>query len=314
MSKNINTNVLIIGSGPAGYTAAIYAARANLKPHLVSGLEPGGQLTITTDVENYPGFGDVIQGPWLMEQMKEQAEKVGTIIHNDLIIEVDFNSKPFIAKTDSGLFFESKSIIISTGAQARWLNIKSEEQFKGYGISACATCDGFFFKDQEIAVIGGGNSAVEEALYLTNFASKVTLIHRRDSLRAEKILQERLFKHPKIEVLWNKTVKEFEGSKEPASLQSLTLEDTKKKNLSNLKVTGAFIAIGHDPATSLFKGKISMDNENYIITKPDSTETNIPGVYAAGDVKDKVYRQAVTAAGMGCMAAQEAEKFIAESN
>ena len=314
MIKKIQTNILIIGSGPAGYTAAIYAARANLKPHLISGLEPGGQLTITTDVENYPGFGDVIQGPWLMEQMKEQAQKVGTIIHNDLVTEVNFNSKLLTAKTDSGLFFESKTIIISTGAQARWLNIDSEEKFKGYGISACATCDGFFFKDQEVAVIGGGNSAVEEALFLTNFASKVTLIHRRDTLRAEKILQERLFKHTKIEVIWNKTIKEFQGSNEPASLEKLLLIDTKNKKESSLKVNGAFIAIGHDPATSLFANKVKMDEENYIITKPDSTATNIPGVYAAGDVKDKIYRQAVTAAGMGCIAALEAEKFIAEGN
>ena len=313
MSK-IKTNVLIIGSGPAGYTAAIYAARANLKPHLVSGLEPGGQLTITTDVENYPGFGNVIQGPWLMEQMKEQAEKVGTIIHNDLITEVDFTKKPFNAQTDSGLFFESKTIIISTGAQARWLDIESEEKFKGYGISACATCDGFFFKDQEVAVIGGGNSAVEESLYLTNFASKVTLIHRRESLRAEKILQDRLFKHPKINIIWNKTVKEFMGSNNPFALKKILLEDTKDKTESILKVSGAFIAIGHDPATSLFTNKVDMDNENYITTKPDSTETSIPGVYAAGDVKDKIYRQAVTAAGMGCMAALEAEKFISEED
>ena len=313
MKKKIKSKVLIIGSGPAGYTAAIYAARANLNPHLVSGLEPGGQLTITTDVENYPGFGDVIQGPWLMEQMKEQAEKVGTTIHNDLVTNVDFTSVPFIAQTDGGLSFESQTIIISTGAQARWLEISSEEKFKGYGISACATCDGFFFKDQEVAVIGGGNSAVEESLYLTNFASKVTLIHRRDSLRAEKILQDRLFKHPKIEVLWNKTIKEFQGSKDPVGLEGLLLQDTTDESLSNLKVNGAFIAIGHDPATSLFKDKIDMDKENYIITKPDSTETNIPGVYAAGDVKDKIYRQAVTAAGMGCMAALEAEKFIGEN-
>ena len=314
MTKKIKTNTLIIGSGPAGYTAAIYAARANLKPHLVSGLEPGGQLTITTDVENYPGFGDVIQGPWLMEQMKEQAEKVGTVIHNDLVTEVNFNCKPFTALTDSGLIFESKTIIISTGAQARWLDINSEEKFKGYGISACATCDGFFFKDQKVAVIGGGNSAVEEALYLTNFASKVTLIHRRDSLRAEKILQDRLFKHPKIDILWNKTIKEFQGSEEPAALESLLLEDTKNKAETSLKVNGAFIAIGHDPSTKLFINKVKMDSENYIITKPDSTETNIPGIYAAGDVKDKVFRQAVTAAGMGCMAALEAEKFISEEN
>ena len=314
MSKKINTDVLIIGSGPAGYTAAIYCARANLKPHMVSGLEPGGQMTITTDVENYPGFGDVIQGPWLMEQMKEQALKVGTIFHNDIVTNVDFESKPFIASTDAGLTFESKTVIISTGAQARWLEIESEKKFKGYGISACATCDGFFFKNQEVAVIGGGNSAVEEALYLTNFASKVTLIHRRDSLRAEKILQERLFKNPKITILWNKTVKEFEGSSDPAVLEKIILEDKIDQSKSILKVKGAFIAIGHDPSTSLFHKKVKMDNENYIITKPDSTETSIPGIFAAGDVKDKKYRQAITAAGMGCMAALEAEKYISEKN
>ena len=311
MKEKINTEVLIIGSGPAGYTAAIYAARANLKPHLVSGLEPGGQLTITTDVENYPGYGDTIQGPWLMEEMKKQSLNVGTIIHNDLVTEVDFNSYPFISKTDSGLIFESKTVIISTGAQARWLGIKSEEKFKGYGISACATCDGFFFKDQKVAVIGGGNSAVEEALYLTNFASKVTLIHRRDKLRAEKILQDRLFQNPKINVIWNKTVEEFIGNDIKPSLESLALKDTKDNSESKLSVNGAFVAIGHDPSTSLFINKVQMDEDNYIITKPDSTETSIEGIYAAGDVKDKIYRQAVTAAGMGCMAALEAEKFIA---
>ena len=311
MKEKINTEVLIIGSGPAGYTAAIYAARANLKPHLVSGLEPGGQLTITTDVENYPGYGDTIQGPWLMEEMKKQSLNVGTIIHSDLVTEVDFNSYPFISKTDSGLIFESKTVIISTGAQARWLGIKSEEKFKGYGISACATCDGFFFKDQKVAVIGGGNSAVEEALYLTNFASKVTLIHRRDELRAEKILQDRLFKNPKINVIWNKTVEEFIGNDEKPSLESLVLKDTKDNSESKLNVNGAFVAIGHDPSTSLFINKVQMDEDNYIITKPDSTETSVEGIYAAGDVKDKIYRQAVTAAGMGCMAALEAEKFIA---
>jgi len=311
MKEKINIEVLIIGSGPAGYTAAIYAARANLKPHLVSGLEPGGQLTITTDVENYPGYGDTIQGPWLMEEMKKQSLNVGTIIHNDLVTEVDFNSYPFISKTDSGLIFESKTVIISTGAQARWLGIKSEEKFKGYGISACATCDGFFFKDQKVAVIGGGNSAVEEALYLTNFASKVTLIHRRDELRAEKILQDRLFKNPKINVIWNKTVVEFIGNDKKPSLETLVLKDTKDNSESKLSVNGAFVAIGHDPSTSLFINKVQMDKDNYIITKPDSTETSIEGIYAAGDVKDKIYRQAVTAAGMGCMAALEAEKFIA---
>ena len=314
MKKIIETDVLIIGSGPAGYTAAIYAARANLKPHLVSGIEPGGQLTITTDVENYPGFGDVIQGPWLMEQMKEQALKVGTNFHNDFVNKVDFENNPFSAETDSGLEFKSKSIIIATGAQARWLNIESENKFKGFGISACATCDGFFFKDQNIIVVGGGNSAVEEALYLTNFASKVTLVHRRDKLRAEKILQERLFKHPKIEIIWDHIVEEFIGSNEPISLNKIKLCNVKDNSKKIIDATGAFIAIGHDPSTSLFKNKIEMDKENYIITKSDSTETNIKGVYAAGDVKDKVFRQAVTAAGMGCMAALEAEKFISENN
>ena len=312
MSRIINTNVLIIGSGSAGYTAAIYAARANLQPHLVSGLQPGGQLTITTDVENYPGFGDIIQGPWLMDQMKIQAEKVGTVIHNEIITDVNFQTKPYTANTDSGIQFKSKTIIISTGAQARWLGIDSEEKFKGYGISACATCDGFFFKDKEVAVIGGGNTAVEEALFLTNFASKVTLIHRRDSLRAEKILQERLFKNSKIKILWNKKAIEFLGSKEPISLEKIKLEDTINQKHSELSMSGVFIAIGHDPATSLFVNKLNMDKENYIITKPDSTETSIEGVFAAGDVKDKIYRQAVTAAGMGCMAALEAEKFLAE--
>ena len=314
MSEKIKTNVLIIGSGAAGYTAAIYAARANLKPHLVTGLEPGGQLTITTDVENYPGFGDVIQGPRLMEQMREQALKVGTEIHNDFVTNVDFNSSPFTATTDSGLIFKSKTTIISTGAKARWLEIESEEKFKGYGISACATCDGFFFKDQDVAVIGGGNSAVEEALFLTNFASKVTLIHRRDQLRAEKILQDRLFKNPKVEIIWNKTVKNFQGNTDTPALEKILLKSTTDNSESEIKVSGAFIAIGHDPATSLFLNKIKMDKENYIITKPDSTSTSIPGVFAAGDVKDKIYRQAVTAAGMGCIAALEAEKFLAENN
>ena len=312
MSRIIDTNVLIIGSGSAGYTAAIYAARANLQPHLVSGLQPGGQLTITTDVENYPGFGDIIQGPWLMDQMKIQAEKVGTVIHNEIITDVDFQTKPYTANTDSGIQFKSKTIIISTGAQARWLGIDSEEKFKGYGISACATCDGFFFKDKEVAVIGGGNTAVEEALFLTNFASKVTLIHRRDSLRAEKILQERLFKNSKIKILWNKKAIEFLGSKEPIALEKIKLEDTINQKHSELSMSGVFIAIGHDPATSLFVNKLNMDKENYIITKPDSTETSIEGVFAAGDVKDKIYRQAVTAAGMGCMAALDAEKFLSE--
>ena len=312
MSKIIETNVLIIGSGPAGYTAAIYAARANLQPHLVLGLETGGQLSTTTDVENYPGFADIIQGPWLMEQMKIQAEKVGTVIHNEIIVDVNFQTKPYLATTDSGIQFKSKTIIISTGAQARWLGIDSEEKFKGHGISACATCDGFFFKDKEVVVIGGGNTAVEEALYLTNFTSEVTLIHRRDSLRSDKILQNRLLKSPKIKILWNKKVIEFFGSKNPISLEKIILEDTINHKHSELPVSGVFIAIGHNPATSLFVNKLNMDKENYIITKPDSTETSIEGVFAAGDVKDKIYRQAVTAAGMGCMAALEAEKFLAE--
>ena len=312
--NKIENNVLIIGSGPAGYTAAIYAARANLKPHLISGLEPGGQLTITTDVENYPGFGDVIQGPWLMDEMKKQALNVGTIFHNDIVTSVNFENNPFIAKTESGKEFISRSVIIATGAQARWLNIESENKYKGFGISACATCDGFFFKNQKVIVVGGGNSAVEEALFLTKFASKVILVHRRDSLRAEKILQDRLFKNEKIEVLWNNKVVEFSGEENPQTLKHVLLENTQNGEKFTIDVNGAFIAIGHDPATSLFKGKLDMDSENYIITKNDSTETSIKGVFAAGDVKDKIYRQAVTAAGMGCMAALEAEKFISESN
>ena len=313
MTNKIETNVLIIGSGPAGYTAAIYAARANLKPHLVSGLEPGGQLTITTDVENYPGFGDVIQGPWLMEQMKEQALKVGTKFHHDIVKEVNFDNILFSAVTDSGLEFKAKSIIIATGAQARWLNIETEDKFKGFGISACATCDGFFFKNKDVIVVGGGNSAVEESLFVTNFASTVTLIHRRDTLRAEKILQERLFNHPKVEIIWNHTIEEFIGSNDPLSLNKIKIKNVIDHNEKIIDATGAFIAIGHDPSTSLFKNKIDMDNENYIITKSDSTETNVKGVFAAGDVKDKVYRQAVTAAGMGCIAALEAEKYISEN-
>ena len=310
--SEIQSNILILGSGPAGYTAAIYAARANLNPHLVSGITPGGQLTITTDVENYPGYENIIQGPWLMDQMKIQAEKVGTKIHNDIINKVDLSAKPFVAFGDSGNKYISKAIIIATGATARWLNLKSEKKFTGFGISACATCDGFFFKDKEVAVIGGGNSAAEEALYLTNFASKVTIIHRRDKLRSEKILQDRLFKNKKINFLWNKTVEEFVGKENPNELQQIILKDVKNNSTTNLEVSGAFIAIGHDPATSLFKNQLKMDKDNYIVTKPDSTSTNIEGVYAAGDVKDKIYRQAVTAAGMGCMAALEAEKFLSK--
>ena len=306
----MHSQVLIIGSGPAGYTAAIYAARAMLKPTIVQGLQPGGQLTITTEVENYPGFGDVIQGPWLMEQMEQQAKNVGTNIVNDMITKVDFSKKPFSANSESGTVYTADAVIISTGAQARWLGLPSEEKFQGYGVSACATCDGFFFKEKEVAVIGGGNSAAEEALFLTSFASKVHLVHRRDALRSEKILQERLFKNEKINIIWNSEVDEIIGDDNPKNVTGIKLKSTIDKSLTDLKVDGVFIAIGHDPATQIFKGQINMDDGGYIITEPDSTLTNIDGVYAAGDVKDKTYRQAVTAAGMGCMAALEAEKYI----
>jgi len=304
-------NVVIIGSRPAGYTAAIYTARANLKPIMISGLQPGGQLTITTDVENYPGYEDPVQGPWLMEQMKKQSENVGTNVISSMVTSVDLNSKVKKIILDDGTEIYSKTVIISTGAQARWLNAKNEDKLKGFGISACATCDGFFFKDKIVAVVGGGNSAAEEALFLTNFASKVYLIHRRDKLRSEKILQDRLSKNSKIEFLWNKQVEEYLGDK---NLNGVLLLDTMTNEKSELQIDGLFVAIGHDPATKIFKDKLDMDNDGYIITKPDSTETNISGVYAAGDVKDKIYRQAVTAAGMGCMAALEAEKYISEDN
>ena len=306
----MHSQVLIIGSGPAGYTAAIYAARAMLQPTIVQGLQPGGQLTITTDVENFPGFGDVIQGPWLMEQMEQQAKSVGTNIVNDMITKVDFSKRPFSAESESGTKYTADAVIISTGAQARWLGLPSEQKFQGYGVSACATCDGFFFKEKEVAVIGGGNSAVEEALFLTSFASKVHLVHRRDSLRSEKILQERLFKNEKINVIWNSELNEIIGEENPLNVTGVKLKSTIDDTISNLKVDGVFIAIGHDPATQIFKGQVDMDDSGYIITQPDSTLTNIEGVYAAGDVKDKIYRQAVTAAGMGCMAALEAEKYI----
>ena len=306
----MHSQVLIIGSGPAGYTAAIYAARAMLQPTIVQGLQPGGQLTITTDVENFPGFGDVIQGPWLMEQMEQQAKSVGTNIVNDMITKVDFSKKPFSAESESGTKYTADAVIISTGAQARWLGLPSEQKFQGYGVSACATCDGFFFKEKEVAVIGGGNSAVEEALFLTSFASKVHLVHRRDSLRSEKILQERLFKNEKINVIWNSELNEIIGEENPLNVTGVKLKSTIDDTISDLMVDGVFIAIGHDPATQIFKGQVDMDDSGYIITQPDSTLTNIEGVYAAGDVKDKIYRQAVTAAGMGCMAALEAEKYI----
>jgi|TARA_B100000131_G_scaffold68279_1_gene64605 thioredoxin reductase (NADPH) len=308
----MHSKVLIIGSGPAGYTAAIYAARAMLEPTLVQGLQPGGQLTITTDVENYPGYGDVIQGPWLMEQMQEQAKNVGTNIINDIIKSVDFKCKPFKAISESGTEYTADSVIISTGAQARWLGLDSEKKFQGYGVSACATCDGFFFKEKKVAVIGGGNSAVEEALYLTNFASKVYLVHRRDELRAEKILQDRLFKNEKVECVWDSELKEIVGDEDPLNVKSINIKNTKTNETSNIELDGVFVAIGHDPATQIFRDQVEMDEDGYIITKPDSTLTNVEGVYAAGDVKDKIYRQAVTAAGMGCMAALEAEKYLAE--
>ncbi|MBO6835599.1 MAG: thioredoxin-disulfide reductase [Alphaproteobacteria bacterium] len=311
MSDTHRVKVLIIGAGPAGFTAAIYAARANLEPMLVAGLQPGGQLMITTDVENYPGYEDVIQGPWLMDQMQKQAEKVGTDIRHDLITEVDFTQRPLRAVGDSGSVYLADTIIIATGAQARWLGLPAEQKFMGFGVSACATCDGFFYRGKEVAVIGGGNTAVEEALYLTNHASKVTLIHRRDSLRAEKILQDRLLKHPKIEVIWDTVVEDVTGGEDPLGVEGLVLRNVKTDAKSELPVHGMFVAIGHDPATAVFKGHIEMDEEGYIVTAPDSTATDIPGVFAAGDVKDKTYRQAVTAAGMGCMAALEAEKFVA---
>ncbi len=312
MGESKGINVLIIGSGPAGYTAAVYAARAALSPVLVTGLEVGGQMSITTDVENYPGFADVIQGPWLMEQMHSQAAHVGTKMINDLITNVDFDSRPFRCKGDSGEMYYADSIIISTGAQARWLGLESEKKYQGFGVSACATCDGFFFRNKEVAVVGGGNTAVEEALYLTNHASRVTIIHRRDELRAEKILQERLLNHEKIEVMWNTVVVEVLGQDNPLGVTGLQLRNLSSGEISQINLDGLFIAIGHDPATHLFKEKLDMDGDGYIITAHDSTQTSVPGIFAAGDVQDKTYRQAVTAAGTGCMAALEAEKFLAE--
>ena len=306
-----HTKVLIIGSGPAGYTAAVYAARAMLNPILVHGMEPGGQLTTTTDVENYPGFAKVIQGPWLMDQMKDQAKAVGTEMIEDHISSVNFKSKPFEAIGESGKKYTADSIIISTGAQARWLNLESEKKFRGFGVSACATCDGFFFKEKTVAVVGGGNAAVEEAMFLTKFASKVKLIHRRDKLRAEKMLQKKLMDNKKIEIIWDSVVEEIIGDDYPKNVKGLKIKNVKNNHISDLKIDGLFIAIGHDPATQLFKDQLKMDKEGYLITKPDSTEPNVPGIFAAGDVKDKIFRQAVTAAGMGCMAALEAEKYLA---
>lgn len=306
-----HTKLLIIGAGPAGYTAAIYAARANLKPILVQGMQPGGQLTVTTEVENYPGFADPIQGPWLMEQMQKQAEHVGTQLISDHIKEVRLKQRPFVAIGESGDEYVAETVVIATGAQARWLGIPSEARLRGMGVSACATCDGFFFRNKDVAVIGGGNTALEEALYLAGLAKSVTLVHRRDAFRGEKILHDRVFSNPKITVAWNSVVDEIVGTGEPAAVTSLRLKDVNNGSTREIPVDGVFVAIGHDPATSLFKGQITCDAEGYIVTAPDSTATNIPGVFAAGDVKDKVFRQAVTAAGMGCMAALEAERWLA---
>lgn len=312
MAETHKTNALIIGSGPAGCTAAVYAARAALNPIMVHGIQPGGQLTITTDVENYPGFADPIQGPWLMEQMEAQAKNVGTIIHHDVITELDVSKRPFVAKADSGATYIAETVIISTGAAARWLGLPTEEKYMGFGVSACATCDGFFYRGKEVLVIGGGNTAVEEALYLTNHADKVTIVHRRDQFRAEKILVDRLHKNPKIEVIWNHVLDEILGGEDPFGVTGARLKNSKTGETQDVSVHGVFIAIGHSPNTELFKDKLDMDSEGYLITKPDSTATNIPGVFACGDVQDKIYRQAVTAAGTGCMSALEAERFLAD--
>ena len=313
MSKTHTMKVLIIGSGPAGYTAAVYTARANLKPTLVAGMQEGGQMTITSDVENYPGFADPIQGPWLMEQMKKQAENVGTQMISDHIVSVDLKSNPKKAVGDSGDIYLADAVIIATGAQAKWLGIPSEEKFKGKGVSACATCDGFFYRGKNVVVVGGGNTAVEEALFLTNFAAKVTVVHRRDSFRAEKIMQDRLFNNPKINVVWDSTVEEVLGDdkSEGGGVTGVKIKSLKTGKTEDIAADGFFVAIGHQPATELFKGQVDIDKEGYIVTKPDSTATNIPGVFAAGDVKDKVFRQAVTAAGMGCMAALETDRYLA---
>ncbi len=312
MAERHHSKVLILGSGPAGYTAAIYAARANLKPHLVLGLEPGGQMTITTDVENYPGFAEVIQGPWLMEKMQKQAEMVGTAVFHDTIIEADLSRRPFTCIGDSGAAYTGDTLIICTGAQARWLGLESERKYRGFGVSACATCDGFFFRNKQVCVVGGGNTAVTEALFLAGLAKGVTLVHRRDKLRAEKMLASRLFANPKISVIWDSVVEEVLGEDDPLTVTGVKLKNVRTGETTTLELDGVFIAIGHDPATGLFKGQLEMDDEGYIITEPDATRTSVAGVYAAGDVRDKVYRQAVTAAGMGCMGALEAEKLLAE--
>jgi thioredoxin reductase (NADPH) len=313
MLQPITAKVVIVGSGPAGYTAAIYAARAMLEPVLIQGIQPGGQLTITTDVENYPGFADVIQGPWLMEQMEAQARHVGTRLVTDHVTNVDLSQRPFRLTCDSGDIYHAETLIVATGAQARWLGLPSEQTFKGYGVSACATCDGFFYRNKEVVVVGGGNTAVEEALFLTNFASKVTVVHRRDSFRAERILQDRLFKHPKIAVVWDTVVEEIVGTADPAKVTGVRLKNVRTNAQTQLAADGVFIAIGHSPATELVATQLKMKPTGYIETEPHSTATSVPGVFAAGDVTDDVYRQAVTAAGMGCMAALEAERFLAHA-
>ena len=311
MPKTTHAKVVIVGSGPAGYTAAVYAARAMLEPILIQGMQPGGQLTITTDVENYPGFADVIQGPWLMEQMQAQAEHVGAKIVTDLVAKAELGSRPFKLTCDSGDVYLADALIIATGAQARWLDLPSEQKFKGYGVSACATCDGFFYRNKEVIVVGGGNTAVEEALFLTNFASKVTVVHRRDHFRAEKILQDRLFKNPKIEVLWDSVLEDVTGSEDPLKVRAVKLKNVKTGAVTEHAVDGVFIAIGHQPSSELFVGQLQMKPSGYIVTAGHSTATSAPGVFAAGDVTDDIYRQAVTAAGQGCMAALEAEKYLA---
>ena len=308
-----HVKLIILGSGPAGYTAAIYAARAMLKPVVIQGNQPGGQMTITTDVENYPGFAEVVQGPWLMEQMRAQAEHVGTDFIMDHIVKVDLRRRPFRLHGDSGDTSTCDALVIATGAQARWLGLPSEEQFKGYGVSACATCDGFFFKGKRVVVVGGGNTAVEEALFLTNFAEKVVVVHRRDSFRAERIMQDRLFKNPKVEVVWNSVLDEVVGTDDPRKVTGVKLRNVTTGDISTLDADGVFVAIGHFPATELFKDQLEMKPSGYLITEPDSTRTSIPGVFAAGDVKDEVFRQAVTAAGMGCMGALEAERYLAKA-
>jgi thioredoxin reductase (NADPH) len=314
MSEPRTVRCAIVGSGPAGYTAAIYAARALLNPVLIAGIQPGGQLTITTDVENYPGFADVIQGPWLMDQMRAQAEHVGTELINDIVLAADLSSRPFRLSLDSGAVILAETLIIATGAQAKWLGLESEQKFQGFGVSACATCDGFFYRGKEVVVVGGGNTAVEEALFLTNFASKVTVIHRRDEFRAEKILQERLFSNPKIEVIWNTAIEAVRGTENPLGVTGATLKNLKTGAVSQIACDGFFVAIGHAPASELFKGQLQMDASGYLHVKPGTTATAVKGVYAAGDVTDDVYRQAVTAAGMGCMAALEAVRFLAEED